>query len=122
MIPIPNSYTDMKDWITELDFNHIIQLLKYSQSNSSNTDKKLINKRLTNLLSELSIIKKYYETYKRSPEQSMFDNIIMPYSVVKPRSKQKSKRQKIIENSNGLYENCGRSQCEMRFNGCHHKD
>lgn len=122
MIPTPNSFTDMDDWINQLDFNHILSLLKYSQSDASNVEKRHINKTLTNLLYNLPIIKKYYETHKRTPEQTMFDNIICPYTKFKPRSKQRYKPRIIEKNINGLYQNCGRSQCEMLFNGCSHSD
>ena len=122
MIPIPNSFTDMNDWVSQLEFNHIISLLNYSQSNTTNLEKIHIDKTLRDLLSNLQVIKQYYDKKKRTPEQSMFDNIILPYSIHKPRSKQRTKRPKFEKNIDGLYQNCGGSQCEMRFNGCPHSD
>ena len=122
MIPTPNSFTDIDDWISELEFDHIISLLRYSQSAASNLEKNYIDKTLRALFNNLQVIKQYYDTKKRTPKQTMFDNIIMPHSILKPRSKQRSKRQKIKESTNVIYQNCGRSQCEMRFNGCPHSD
>ena len=122
MIPTPNSFTDINDWISQLEFDNIISLLYYSQSNATNLEKIHINRTLKDLFTNLQVIKQYYNVHKRTPEQTMFDNIIMPFTLIKPRSKQRSKRQKIEENTKGIYQNCGRSQCEMRFNGCPHSD
>ncbi len=122
MIPTPNSFTDMNDWVSQLEFSHIISLLNYSHSNATNLERKYIDKTLKDLITNLQVIKKYYDKKKRTPEQSMFDNIILPHTILKSRSKQRIKRQKIEKNVNGLYQNCGRSQCEMRFNGCPHAD
>ena len=120
MIPIPNSFTDMDDWVSQLEFDNLISLLNYSQSNATNLEKNHIDKTLRNLLNNLQVIKQYYDKKKRTPEQTMFDNIILPHSILKSRSKQRSKRQKFEKNIDGLYQNCGSSQCEMRFNGCPH--
>ncbi len=122
MIPTPNSFTDIDDWISQLEFSHIISLLYYSQSNASNREKKHINKTLRDLFTNLHIIKQYYNNHKRTPKQSMFDNIIMPFTKIKPRSRQRSKRQKLYKDRDIKTGSCGRSQCEMRFNDCPHSD
>ena len=122
MIPIPNSYTDIDDWISQLEFSHIISLLYYSQSNATNIEKNYINKTLRDLFTNLQIIRQYYNNHKRTPKQSMFDNIILPFSIIKPRSKQRFKRQKLYKNTNIKTGSCSRSQCEMRFDGCPHSD
>lgn len=122
MIPTPNSFTDMNDWVSQLEFSHIISLLNYSQTNATSLEKKHIDKTLKDLITNLQVIKKYYDSQKRTPKQSMFENIVLPHTILKPRSKQRIKRQKLAINADGLYQNCGRSQCEMRFNGCPHED
>ena len=94
MIPTPNSFTDINDWVSQLEFDHIISLLYYSQSNATNLEKIHINKTLRDLFNNLQVIKQYYNTKKRTPEQTMFDNIIMPHTILKSRSKQRSKRSK----------------------------
>ena len=60
MIPIPNCYTDIDDWISQLQFSHIISLLYHSQLNATNLEKNYIDKTLKDLFTNLQIIKQYY--------------------------------------------------------------
>ena len=69
----------------------------------------------TNLFKNIRVIKNYYNSKKRTSEETMFDNII----PIKSTNRQMSKRQKFTHQSS-ISDNCGRSQCEMRFNGCSH--
>ena len=39
MIPTPNSFTDINDWISQLEFDNIISLLYYSRANATNLEK-----------------------------------------------------------------------------------
>ena len=131
-------------WIENLNFDDILSLLNYSVSNTSNIEKQHIHKTLLHLLHNLSIIKEYYNQNTQITQntqntqitdnncntlhKSLFD--VSPITIEsRTKPKQKRKYQSITSditsdissiNIDRNYNNCGRSQCEMRFNGCPH--
>tara|TARA_Y100000389_G_C17466804_1_gene526395 strand:- start:4502 stop:4852 length:351 start_codon:yes stop_codon:yes gene_type:complete len=115
MLPIPIIHDTCDEWIENLDLNDIILLLQYAETYADNSEKIIVKDNLTNLFKNIRVIKNYYNSKKRTSEETMFDNII----PIKSTNRQMSKRQKFTHQSS-ISDNCGRSQCEMRFNGCSH--
>ena len=102
MYPTPKEDIKLNDWIDQLSFKETISLLGLWKFNTSSDDISNIIKQLKDHFKKSNIIKLHHENAINKPDIT---------KIYEP----SPKRCRTIGN-------CGRSQCEMRFNGCPHTD
>jgi len=106
MLPNPTKDISFNNWIESLETREIIALLQmWNNNNNFNDDPELI-KYLKDKLTSADTIKKYYDNRLRL--LSILDTKSTDTVTTFP-----TKRYRYVGN-------CGRSQCEFRFNGCDH--
>ena len=116
-MPTPNIDMSLTDWIDSLEPAELVLLLDLWKGKTNSNDLDQLNIYLKPVFKRCYIIKEYYDiSMKRKIEQeqeqeqeqkeALFDENIFI-------SKQSIKRSRYRSN-------CGRSQCELRHNGCCH--
>lgn len=102
MYPTPKEDIKLNDWIDQLSFDETISLLGLWKHNTSSDDISNLILQIKDLFKKSDVIKLHYQN--DANKLGITKNFEPP-----------SKRCRSIGN-------CGRSQCEMRFNGCPHFD
>ena len=107
MIPIPSKDLLLNDWIESLDSCQILLLLDLWKGKTYFEDIPELTEYLKTIFKKSYTIKQHYDiAIKKANEKDIFDNDIIDFEPPAKRYCYTS--------------NCGRSQCEMRFNGCNH--
>ena len=102
MYPIPKEDIKLNDWIDQLSFEETVLLLGLWKFNTSLDDISNLILQFKDLFKKSDVIKLHYQNAINKPG-------ITKISEPPPKRSRSTS-------------NCGRSQCEMRFNGCPHLD
>ena len=107
MIPVPSTDLSLNDWIDSLESTQILSLLDLWKGKTNFEDISELMEYLKTTFKKSGTIKQHYDTsIKRKNEKAMFDKTLFELELPTKRYRYTS--------------NCGRSQCEFRFDGCDH--
>jgi hypothetical protein len=110
MYPKPKEDIKLNDWIDQLSFDETVSLLGLWKYNMSSDNISNIIKQLKDHFKKSDIIKLHYDNTINKT-----DNTINKTDNAKIKNMEPPPKRQFTGN-------CGRSQCEMRFNGCPHVD
>ena len=109
MLPVPNNNISLNDWVDSLESQQILSLLDLWKGKTNFEDIPELIDYLKTTFKKSGTIKEHYDiSIKRENERVIFEKTLL-------NSESPTKRKRFNYTSN-----CGRSQCEFRFNGCHH--